>query len=103
MSTFTLRPGEYMAEHYHPYSDEFLFVVRGVLQLRLDGTDITVEPEDSVMVRRGMRHRLECVGEHEAMLVAHIAPLAPRPDLGHVDTEPLPHPEEAPPRVGGIV
>jgi putative monooxygenase len=32
--------------------------------------------------------------------VFHLSPLAPRPDLGHVDTEPLPCPDAAVPQVG---
>lgn len=101
MGTITVRPGEYVSEHYHPYSDEFLFVVRGTLDARLDGAHLELAAEDSVMVRRGTRHRLECTGDEDALLVFHIGPLAPRPELGHVDTEPPPHPESPVPRVGG--
>ncbi|PZG18734.1 cupin domain-containing protein [Nonomuraea aridisoli] len=101
MGTLTLRPGEYVAEHYHPYSDEFMFVVRGAVDARLDGAKLRLEAEESVMVRRGTRHRLECAGDEEAFIVFHLGPLAPRPELGHVDTEPLPYPDEPVPRVGG--
>ena len=31
-----LQPQEYVAEHYHPYSEEFLYVVSGAVSARLD-------------------------------------------------------------------
>ena len=37
-----------------------------------------------------VKHRVENNGEATAVLVFHLSPLAPRPDLGHVDCEPLP-------------
>jgi putative monooxygenase len=37
-----------------------------------------------------MRHRLQNDSTGTAFLVFHLSPLAPRPDLGHVDTEPYP-------------
>ena len=39
------------------------------------------------MVPVDMRHRFRNVGTTEARLVFHLGPLAPRPELGHVDTE----------------
>ncbi len=35
----------------------------------------------------GVRHRLRNTGDEEAFAVFHLGPLAPRPELGHVDTE----------------
>ena len=34
-------------------------------------------------------------------IVFQIAPLAPSPEVGHVEVEPAPHPDAAPPSVGG--
>ncbi len=34
-----------------------------------------------------MRHRLRNEGDEEAFIVFHLGPLAPRADIGHVDTE----------------
>ncbi|WP_026316104.1 cupin domain-containing protein [Actinokineospora enzanensis] len=85
-----LGPGEYVSEHYHPYSEEFLFVVRGELEMTLDGEAVALGADDALMVPRGVRHRLVNTGATEAFVVFHTAPLAPRPELGHVDTEPLP-------------
>jgi len=96
-----LGPGEFVAEHYHPYSEEFLHVVRGDLEMRLNGEPVRLGPGDSLLVPIGVRHRLVNVGTEEAHAVFHLSPLAPRPDLGHVDTEPLPAPEQPNPDVGG--
>jgi len=97
----TLGPGEYVSEHYHPYSEEFLYVVRGSLQMRLDGEPVPLGPGDALLVRTNVRHRLENVGTDEALAVFHLGPLAPRPELGHVDTEPPPCAAHVGPEVGG--
>lgn len=39
------------------------------------------------MIPAHMRHRFRNVGNVEARMVFHLGPLAPRPQLGHVDTE----------------
>jgi putative monooxygenase len=96
----TLEPGEYVSEHRHPYSEEFLYVVRGSMLIRIEGESIRLGPGDSLMVAIDDRHRLENDGDEQAFVVFHLSPLAPRPDLGHVDTEPLPHPDEITPKVG---
>jgi putative monooxygenase len=101
LGILTLQPGEYVSEHYHPYSEEFLYVVSGVVEVRVEGGNLVVEAEEGVLVPVGMRHRLTNHGADPARVVFHLCPLAPRPDLGHVDTEALPHPDEAGPDVGG--
>ncbi|MEY9862696.1 putative monooxygenase [Catenulispora sp. GAS73] len=93
MGVATIRPGEAVTEHYHPYSDEFVYLVRGALTVRLDGEPVTLAAGESLLVDRNVRHRLENHGTEEVFIVFHLCPLAPRPDLGHVDTEPLPNPE----------
>ncbi|MEV5830518.1 cupin domain-containing protein [Spirillospora sp. NPDC052242] len=97
----TLEPGEFVSEHYHPYSEEFLYVVRGELLMRVADEPVPLRTGDALMVPIGVRHRLENAGTERAEVVFHLSPLAPRPDLGHVDTEPLPAPDEAGPQVGG--
>ena len=99
--TQSIRPGGHIAEHYHPYSDEFVYVVRGSLLITVDGEEATLGADEAVMFRRGQRHRLANAGSTEAFLVYHISPLAPRPELGHVDTEQVPNPNSQPPQVGG--
>lgn len=94
LGTVRLEPGEFVSEHYHPYSEEFLLVVEGELTVTLDGQEIQVCADEAVFVPIGVRHRLENTGATAAVAVFQLAPLAPRPELGHVDTEQLPAPHE---------
>ncbi|GAA0525997.1 cupin domain-containing protein [Paractinoplanes ferrugineus] len=108
MGVLTLRPGEFVAEHYHPHSEEFLHVVKGSLTMRLDGgpeaggSVVSLTAGQGLMVPIGMRHRLENSHDGDAELVFHLSPLAPRPELGHVDTEELPSADEPQLNVGGV-
>jgi putative monooxygenase len=91
MGTLRLAPDEFVAEHYHPYSEEFLYVVSGRLTARVEGLQVVeLVAGEGLMVPKGLRHRVWNAGEEETHAVFHLSPLAPRPDLGHVDTEPLP-------------
>lgn len=99
--TMTLAPGDHVTEHYHPYSEEFLHVIEGTLTMTMDGERIDLAPGDSLLVPIGVRHRLVNTGDTTAKCAFHLSPLAPRPELGHVDTEPALHPEQANPSVGG--
>jgi putative monooxygenase len=87
MGVALIPPGERIAEHYHPYSEEFVFVVCGDLEVDLDGQPHVLRPEQGLMVPRNVRHRFRNVGGVEARMVFHLGPLAPRPEIGHVDTE----------------
>ncbi|MET7903957.1 cupin domain-containing protein [Streptomyces sp. NPDC005336] len=87
MGLAIMRPGERIGEHYHPYSEEFVFVVCGDLEVDLDGTAHALRPDQGLLIPRDMRHRFRNVGDTEARMVFHLGPLAPRPELGHVDTE----------------
>jgi quercetin dioxygenase-like cupin family protein/ribosome-associated toxin RatA of RatAB toxin-antitoxin module len=85
-----LAPGEGVSEHYHPYSEEYLFVARGELRVDLDGEPVAVGAEQALHIPRNVRHRLTNIGDSQALVVFQIGPLAPEPHLGHVDTEPGP-------------
>ncbi|OLF13165.1 cupin [Actinophytocola xinjiangensis] len=88
MGVAELAPGERIAEHYHPYSEEFLYVVAGELTVDLDGQARTLRAGDALLVPPGTRHRLRNTGQVDVRAVFQLGPLAPRPELGHVDTEP---------------
>ena len=90
MGTLTLLPGEVVTEHWHPYSEEFLLCLAGTVTVRLDGEPRTLEAQQGVCIPIGVRHRLANDGQEPVFAVFHLAPLAPEPRLGHVDTEPLP-------------
>lgn len=87
MGVATIAPGDWIAEHYHPYSEEFLYVVAGAVRVEADGVATTVGTREGVLVPKGVAHRVSNDGDEEASLVFHLGPLAPRPDLGHVETE----------------
>ena len=97
-----LAPGEVVTEHYHPYSEEFIYVAVGNVVVRLDGTrEVVLNAGDALMVPMNVRHRVTNPGDRPAIVPFHLSPLAPRPELGHVDTEPLPAPAQPPLEVGG--
>ncbi|MFI9393506.1 cupin domain-containing protein [Streptomyces bauhiniae] len=87
MGVAIVQPGDRIGEHYHPYSEEFVYVICGELEVDLDGEAHPLKPEQGLMIPAHMRHRFRNVGDDEARLVFHLGPLAPRPQLGHVDTE----------------
>ncbi len=90
MGTVRLQPGEVITEHFHPYSEEFLFLVEGAITVRLDGELTELEAGSGILIPKDVKHRLHNPGAVEAFGVFHLSPLAPRPDMGHVDTEFLP-------------
>jgi putative monooxygenase len=87
MGVATIAPGDRISEHYHPYSEEFIYVVAGQLDAQLDGKSHRVRTRQGLMIPINVRHRLVNDHDEDAFIVFHLGPLAPRPDLGHVDTE----------------
>ncbi|MGW7101671.1 cupin domain-containing protein [Streptomyces sp. NPDC054838] len=87
MGVAMVQPGDRIAEHYHPYSEEFVYVVCGRLEVDLDGVAHPLRPEQGLLIPINVRHRFRNVGDTEARIVFHLGPLAPTPPLGHVDTE----------------
>jgi quercetin dioxygenase-like cupin family protein len=87
MGIARLLPGERIGEHYHPYSEEFVFCIRGTLEVDVDDRVVEVPAGSAILVPKETRHRLRNVGGDDVFAVFHLGPLAPRPELGHVDTE----------------
>jgi putative monooxygenase len=87
MGVATIAPGERISEHYHPYSEEFIYVVSGGLDAQLDGESHRLSARQALLIPLNVRHRLVNDGQEDAFIVFHLGPLAPRPDAGHVDTE----------------
>lgn len=96
-----LVPGEVVTEHYHPYSEEFLYVVEGELRIDLDAEARTVRANQTLFVPKGVRHRMVNSGSGPAVAVFFLSPLAPSPQLGHVDTEQVADSTAALSEVGG--
>ena len=53
----------------------------------LDDEPVPLAAGEALFVPRHVRHRLRNTGDEPAEVVFHLGPLAPRPELGHVDTE----------------
>jgi putative monooxygenase len=97
MGLAIMQPGERISEHYHPYSEEFVYVVKGTLEVDLDDETFPLRVDQGLMVPINMRHRFRNIGDEEARMVFHLSPLAPKPSLGHVDTETVEGDEDATP------
>ncbi|BCL16761.1 cupin [Micromonospora sagamiensis] len=98
----TLEPGEFVCEHIHPYSEESIYVVSGQITMRIDTEYVDLGPGEACLVPINVKHRVENRGQEPAQVIFHLCPLAPRPELGHIDTEFLPGRENEPaPQVGG--
>jgi putative monooxygenase len=87
MGAATIAPGDRISEHYHPYSEEFVYLVSGQLDAQLGGESHPLLARQGLLIPINVRHRLVNDGDSDAFLVFHLGPLAPRPDAGHVDTE----------------
>lgn len=90
LGTLTLEPGEIVTEHWHPYSEEFLYCVSGDVLVTLNGEERRLVSESALHIPIGVRHRIVNDSAEAAFFVFTCGPLAPRPELGHVDTEPPP-------------
>lgn len=87
MGTTIVQPGDYVVEHFHPYSEEFLYCVHGDQVLDIEGEEWTLSEGEGMYIPIGLKHRLRNVGDTEALNVYHLGPLAPDPSLSHIDTE----------------
>jgi putative monooxygenase len=87
MGMATVAAGDFVASHRHPYSEEFIVLVSGALLVQAGDEELELRPGQGLMVPTNVPHRLVNTAAREAQLVFHISPLAPRPDLGHVDLE----------------
>jgi len=97
MGVATIAPADWISEHYHPYSEEFVYLIRGTLVAHLDGVPHQLQAGQGLLIPTNVRHRLVNDGQEEAAIVFHLGPLAPRPELGHVDTEERGDPASPPP------
>jgi putative monooxygenase len=82
MGVATNAPCDKINEHYHPYSEEFVFLVRGNLTVRLDGTPHPMKAGQGPYIPINRRHRFMNEGTEESFMVFHLGPLAPDPSCG---------------------
>ena len=84
LGTLSLSPGEVFLKHYHPYSEECFYVVKGEVIVEGDKNTITANEGTGVFMPKDEPHRLRNGGSEETILVFFCSPLAPSPEQGHV-------------------
>lgn len=87
LGTLQLAPGEVFQNHYHPYSDEHIYIAEGEITIEGDDATTTAQSGTSVLIPRLAPHRLRNTGAVDTLIVFFCSPLAPAPELGHVMLE----------------
>src|SRR3954467_13438203 len=82
MGMATIGPGDRISEHYHPYSEEFIYCTHGSIRAELADEPKQASADEALHLPINVRHRLVNDGEDEAMIVFHLSPLAQDPKLG---------------------
>lgn len=85
MGDLTLQAGEELIEHYHPFTDEYLYVVEGELTATVEGDRLVLPAGSCLFIQRGAHHSFAGAPAARTRAVVALSPLAPRPELGHVD------------------
>lgn len=66
----TFKPGVANPPHYHPKSEEILFVIQGTLEHSLPGGGTTIlHPGDCIVLPPAIHHNAKNVGKDEAVVV----------------------------------
>lgn len=79
MGVAIVQPGDRIAEHYHPYSEEFVYVTEGALEVDLDGVPHSLGTGQGLLIPQDMRHRFRNAGTSSA---ARVPPGAAGPASG---------------------
>jgi len=74
------QPGEGNRLHYHPDADECWVIISGKWEWYIEGKGTnTVVKNDIVVVRKGVKHKITCIGDEPGIRFAITAP-----DVDHV-------------------
>ena len=74
------RPGQGNRLHFHPDADECWVILAGKWEWFIDGEGTkTVSVNDIVVVRKGVKHKITCIGDEPGIRFAITAP-----DVNHV-------------------
>jgi putative monooxygenase len=87
LGILALSPNEVFLKHYHPYSEECFYVMKGEVTIEGDEHTFVANEGTAVFVPKFEPHRLRNRGQEEALLVFFCSPLAPSPAEGHVMLE----------------
>lgn len=66
--------GAYPPEHYHPDQDEHFEVLKGRLQVRLNGREYSFEAGQTIDIPRGTAHTMRNAGGAEASVIWQVRP-----------------------------
>src|SRR6266850_7701510 len=69
-----IRAGESTTTHHHLLSESIFLVVSGALIMTVDGDDVTLGPDEGVVVLPGEVHVLHNVGDKIAHVLEAMAP-----------------------------
>ena len=73
-------PGEGNRTHYHDDADECWLIIEGEWEWYIEGVGVkTGRVGDIILVKKGIRHKIKCVGDKPAMRLA-----ITRPDVDHI-------------------
>ena len=70
----TVPPGGETVEHYHPVAEEIYHFIGGAGRLRLGGEEAEVRLGDTVVIPRGVRHKLWNPGPDPLVLLCCCSP-----------------------------
>jgi mannose-6-phosphate isomerase-like protein (cupin superfamily) len=70
----TFPPGTFVPPHIHPDQDEYLYILEGMLDFILDGTDAQAMPGDLVRLPRGVAHGIFNKSEQPAKVLFWVSP-----------------------------
>ncbi len=74
-------PGQFVPVHIHPTQDEFILVLEGTLDLKLDGAWTKAEPGDLVRMPRGIPHGYFNKSDAKVRALFWVSPAGRLPDL----------------------
>jgi quercetin dioxygenase-like cupin family protein len=66
--------GAYPPEHYHPYQDEHFEVLKGRLQVRINGREYSFQASQTIDIPRGTVHTMRNGGNTEASVIWQVRP-----------------------------
>jgi quercetin dioxygenase-like cupin family protein len=77
MGVMTARPGMAVADHNHPTSSEYLYILTGEGEMYVAGKAMTVHAGDAIQVPRGVAHSFVVKGDEPVKAVQFYLPAGP--------------------------
>jgi quercetin dioxygenase-like cupin family protein len=74
MEAFYKPGGQYPPEHYHPLQDEHFEVLKGAVDVRINGAQVTYRAGQSFDIPRGTAHTFRNGGDEEASVLWQVRP-----------------------------